>query len=135
MDAFNQIHKAGVIHGDVAERNVLVDKEGRVSVIDFEEALKLECDRARPIPGLGDFGPDKDDFNCDELWELGWAMRMWKPCMHCTPLFSTCSRDLLLSPVPYLGPRNSDDRALRAKNPPRGLQRPSKTYRSASSIL
>lgn len=67
MDAFKQIHNAGVTHGDVAERNVLIDGSGRISVIDFEDALELECDRALAIPGLGDLGPDKDEFDCDEL--------------------------------------------------------------------
>lgn len=79
MNAFVQIHKAGVYHGDVAERNVLISEEGRVSVIDFEDALELECERRLPIPYLGDLGPNDKEFGCPELCELGWAMRMWKP--------------------------------------------------------
>lgn len=79
MDAFDQIHQAGVEHDDVAERNVLVNAQGRVSVIDFERAFPARCWRRRPIPGLGDLGPDKSRFLCDELWHLGYSLRMWKP--------------------------------------------------------
>lgn len=78
MDAFDQIHQAGVEHDDVAERNVLVNEQGRVSVIDFEEAFPVRCSRRVPIPGLGDLGPLKHKLLCDELWDLGWSLRMWK---------------------------------------------------------
>lgn len=84
MDAFDQIHQAGVKHDDVAERNVLVNEAGRVSVIDFEEAFRMPCGRCLPIPGLNDLGPDRRKFGCSELLDLGWALRMWKPrtCIH-----------------------------------------------------
>lgn len=79
MSAFDQIHQAGVEHDDVAERNVLVNEQGRVSVIDFEHAFPTRCWRRVPIPALGDLGPDRNRLLCDELWNLGWSMRMWKP--------------------------------------------------------
>lgn len=79
MNAFAQIHKNGVCHDDVAEDNVLLNEDGRVVVIDFEEAVKVRCHRTEAIPGLGDLGPHKDKFRCNEIWDLGWAMQMWKP--------------------------------------------------------
>lgn len=79
MDAFDQIHQAGVQHGDVAERNVLVDEQGRVSVIDFENAFPTKCRRRVPIPGLGDLGLERWQLLCDELWHLGWSLGMWLP--------------------------------------------------------
>ena len=36
MDAVKGIHAAGLLHGDIHSGNVLVDKEGRVKLIDFD---------------------------------------------------------------------------------------------------
>lgn len=82
MAAFNKIHKAGVCHDDVTEDNVLLSEDGRVVVIDFEEAVQVKCHRSLAIPRLGEIQPDANEFRCDELWQLGCAMRMWKPCTH-----------------------------------------------------
>lgn len=79
MDAFDQIHQAGVEHDEFVEGDILVDERGRVSVIDFEEAFEMKCKRRRPIPGLGDLCPDEARFGCRELWTLGSMMGMWKP--------------------------------------------------------
>lgn len=79
MDAFDQIHRAGVEHDDIAERNILVNEQGRVSVIDFEEAFEMECMRCRPIPELGDLCPNVAKFGCQELWNLGASLCLWKP--------------------------------------------------------
>jgi serine/threonine-protein kinase len=34
-DAYAQLHARGIIHGDVHERNVLVDRDGAVTILDF----------------------------------------------------------------------------------------------------
>lgn len=79
MDAFDQIHQVGVQHDDIAERNVLVNEEGRVFIIDFEHSFPSKCKRRVPIPGLGDLGIERSKLLCNELWDLGWSLRMWKP--------------------------------------------------------
>lgn len=81
MDAFVQIHDAGVKHRDVAERNVLVTDDGRVFIIDFEDAFKMRCRRTYSIPAVGDIGPNKKVFGCDELHDIGYALGLWKPGM------------------------------------------------------
>ncbi len=35
LDAYSQLHEAGIIHGDIHPRNVLVDRRGEVRLIDF----------------------------------------------------------------------------------------------------
>lgn len=45
-----RIHERGVVHGDLHPRNILVDDDEQVSLVDFE----LACDADRPVaPGLG----------------------------------------------------------------------------------
>lgn len=46
----DRIHECGVVYGDLHPRNILVDDDDRVSLVDFE----LGCDADRPVPpGLG----------------------------------------------------------------------------------
>lgn len=120
MNAFKKIHNAGVFHGDVAERNVLVNEEGRVSVIDFEEGLELECERTVAVPGLGDLAPREAELRCPELWDLGWRMRLWKPCKHAFFSYNG-STVLTLVFIDGLHLYNSDDRPLWNKIRHRGL--------------
>lgn len=89
MDAFVQIHDAGVKHCDVAERNVLVDDDGRVSIIDFEDAEEMECERIYSVPAAGDIGPNEEVFGCEELYELGYSLGIWKPCEYPLRLLTT----------------------------------------------
>ncbi|KAI0066618.1 hypothetical protein BV25DRAFT_1912670 [Artomyces pyxidatus] len=77
IEAFREIHRAGVIHCDVAERNVLV-KNGRPVVIDFGEAVEQECKcKMDMVPG--DYRPHEAVFNCNELYQLGRSLRIWQP--------------------------------------------------------
>ena len=46
LDAYARIHEQGVLHGDVHPRNVLVDPNGRVTVIDFGLG-RSHCRRSR----------------------------------------------------------------------------------------
>ena len=40
LDAYNHIHRLGVIHGDIRPPNVLISPpEGSVWIIDFEDAI------------------------------------------------------------------------------------------------
>jgi serine/threonine protein kinase len=52
-DAVAEVHRAGVVHGDLQPRNVLVEASGRVRLIDFGSAVDRE-DRspARPRRGV-----------------------------------------------------------------------------------
>lgn len=82
LDAFVQIHDAGVKHRDVTEENVLINDEGRVSIIDFEGATKMRCRRIYSVPAPGDIGPNKKVWGCQELYDLGYALEIWKPCAY-----------------------------------------------------
>lgn len=35
----SELHSYGVVHGDLAMRNILVDKDDRVCVVDFEHSI------------------------------------------------------------------------------------------------
>ncbi|KAI0066619.1 hypothetical protein BV25DRAFT_1912671 [Artomyces pyxidatus] len=81
IEAFRDIHRAGVAHCDVAERNILV-KNGRPVVIDFGEAEEEECQCTMDmVPG--DYRPHEADFDCDELYELGMSLDIWQPSTIC----------------------------------------------------
>lgn len=82
MDAFNQIHECSVEHNDVVERNVLVNDRGHVSVIGFASATGIACQRHLLIPPVGGLGPDETEFGCEELYDLGCEMKMWRPGEH-----------------------------------------------------
>jgi RIO-like serine/threonine protein kinase len=38
FDAFESIHRLGIVHNDVSPRNVLISQDGSVWIIDFEHA-------------------------------------------------------------------------------------------------
>lgn len=82
MYAFTQIHEACVEHNDIVERNVLLNDKGHVSVIDFAGASGKVCNRHLLIPPLGALGPDENEFGCEELYDLGCELKMWRPCEH-----------------------------------------------------
>jgi RIO-like serine/threonine protein kinase len=44
LKAFTAIHEMGVRHQDISSRNILVDNDGRVTVIDFESAAICDVD-------------------------------------------------------------------------------------------
>lgn len=85
LDAYVQIHDAGVKHRSVGERNVVINDEGRVSIIDFEKATKVRCKRTYSLPAPGDIGPNEKVWGCQELCDVGYALEIWKPCT-CFPL-------------------------------------------------
>lgn len=93
MEAFVQIHQAGVEHFDVDEHHVLVNEAGRVSIIDFQEAVRIRCGLSRRIPQFREFGPNmRGTFGCDELWGLGWRLRLWiaRTCINFVRGFHFC---------------------------------------------
>lgn len=94
MYAFNQIHECGVEHNDVAERHVLVNDQGRVSVMGFAMAKAIDCQRHLLIPPVGGLGPDETEFGCEELYDLGCELKMWRPCEH-YPLYLPTPSSLL----------------------------------------
>jgi eukaryotic-like serine/threonine-protein kinase len=52
LDAYAALHARGVLHGDVHPRNVLVDRQGRVTLLDFALARRVTDDGA-DIPRAG----------------------------------------------------------------------------------
>ncbi|KAI0053281.1 hypothetical protein FA95DRAFT_723429 [Auriscalpium vulgare] len=53
IDAFEQLHRQGILHGDVALRHILIDADCRVTLIDFQESfadLPNEDIGIKPIP-------------------------------------------------------------------------------------
>ena len=49
LTTLEDIHKAGVIHGDLCPQNLLIDQLGKASIIDFDQAREgaLEQDKKR----------------------------------------------------------------------------------------
>ena len=44
LDAYDRLHAKGIVHGDVHPKNVLVDRDGRLTVLDFAFARRLDAD-------------------------------------------------------------------------------------------
>lgn len=73
----NKIHSIGLMHGDLAERNVL-NNNGRPVIIDLEDMKPHSCMR-RMIVRAGAIQPVDTDFNCDEIYRLANDMKIWSP--------------------------------------------------------
>ncbi|TFY63646.1 hypothetical protein EVG20_g6225 [Dentipellis fragilis] len=85
IDCMVDIHKAGVRHGGLWERKVLITPGGdAVRIIDFGLASVHQC-RRRLKMGINHYVPLKGDFGCDELYEIGEALDIWTSRMYCTP--------------------------------------------------
>lgn len=56
LDAYAQLHRAGIIHADVHPRNVLVDRHGAVKLIDFGLAYRPGLDDHNGPVGRGGVG-------------------------------------------------------------------------------
>jgi serine/threonine-protein kinase len=52
-DAYAALHLRGVVHGDVHHGNVLVDRDGRVTLVDFGKAIVLAGGKARRASRAG----------------------------------------------------------------------------------
>ncbi|KAJ7125454.1 hypothetical protein C8R43DRAFT_898632 [Mycena crocata] len=76
LERLGAIHREGLLHGDFAERNVLLH-DGAVRIIDFDQTSGHECQckmNFRP----GEKLPDMEEFGCDQLWEVCRShLRIW----------------------------------------------------------
>ena len=50
-ESYTWLHESGVVHGDVHEGNLLIDAEGRISVLDFGIARDLRDETCKPPRG------------------------------------------------------------------------------------
>ena len=76
-----KIHKAGVVHGDFAHRNVVFTQTGYPCIIDFGEAQSgHQCGRKMEI-SIHAPAPEQEDFGCDELYEACQLLDLWTACM------------------------------------------------------
>ena len=46
QSTLKKIHKAGVLHGDLRRENLLVDRLGRIAIIDFDQSKKTSLAEA-----------------------------------------------------------------------------------------
>ncbi|KDQ19088.1 hypothetical protein BOTBODRAFT_28580 [Botryobasidium botryosum FD-172 SS1] len=78
VDAAMAVHKAGIMHRDLVERNIVI-LDGRPFIIDFESAIPHEC--LAPKIFIGGPRPYKFEFKCDELyWFCGDEVAdLWSP--------------------------------------------------------
>ena len=42
LQTYSDLHRRGVIHGDVHPRNILIDRQGQITLLDFEDAVLSE---------------------------------------------------------------------------------------------
>jgi hypothetical protein len=52
VDAYVSLHAAGVLHGDVHPQNLVVDRDGRVTILDFAFARRVVGDDIAPRGGV-----------------------------------------------------------------------------------
>lgn len=50
LEAYGRLHRRGVVHGDVNGRNVLVDRDDRVTLLDFEAAAPTNAAGGIAVP-------------------------------------------------------------------------------------
>ncbi|KAJ7709800.1 hypothetical protein B0H17DRAFT_915563 [Mycena rosella] len=77
LERLGAIHQQGLLHGDFAERNVLLH-EGDIRIIDFDQSESghdCQCTmNFRP----GEKLPNIEEFGCDQLWEVCRSeLRIW----------------------------------------------------------
>ncbi|KAL6301407.1 kinase-like domain-containing protein [Sparassis latifolia] len=72
------IHGRCVRHGDFRESNIMVDKDQRPWIIDFDRATKHDCHCTKVIP-LNVPTPYRDEFGCDEIWFACDSANVWIP--------------------------------------------------------
>ncbi|KAJ7109486.1 hypothetical protein C8R44DRAFT_289464 [Mycena epipterygia] len=81
LEHLGAIHREGLLHGDFAERNVLL-QDGNIRIIDFDQTEAghhCRCTmnfRLLPLPGASGM-PGINEFGCEQLWEVWSDLRMW----------------------------------------------------------
>ncbi|KAJ7784444.1 kinase-like domain-containing protein [Mycena metata] len=75
IDVLEQIHRAGVAHGDLHEANILL-KDGKMKLIDWEKASSHSCGRQLRLL-QGAIVPTAEEFGCNELYETFREMGLW----------------------------------------------------------
>jgi eukaryotic-like serine/threonine-protein kinase len=48
LEAFSDLHKKGIVHGDIHPKNILVTDDGRVRIIDFGQACTIQSKSLHP---------------------------------------------------------------------------------------
>jgi len=77
LERLGAIHREGLLHGDFAERNVLLH-EGDVRIIDFDQTESGHDCRCKMNFQPGEKLPDIEEFGCDQLWEVcRYYLRIW----------------------------------------------------------
>ena len=82
LDAVNYMHQQGVVHRDIKDENVLIDKENRIKIIDFGSAAFIDMGPFDSYQGTSHFeapeivrteiysGPPQD------IWQIGVLLYM-----------------------------------------------------------
>ncbi|OBZ74791.1 Multiple RNA-binding domain-containing protein 1 [Grifola frondosa] len=78
MKAVMSMHFAGVKQCDLEERNIVVDKNGRPFIIDFDNAMEHKCKLAIPIV-FNTKQPSYSKLKCLELYSAGKMAQAWTP--------------------------------------------------------
>ncbi|KAJ6496968.1 hypothetical protein C8R47DRAFT_325235 [Mycena vitilis] len=75
LEHLRAIHQKGLLHGDFAERNVLLH-QGNFRIIDFDQTQSHDCHCKINFRSGSTSGEKlaKEEFGCDELWE---TCRSW----------------------------------------------------------
>ncbi|KAJ7741516.1 hypothetical protein DFH07DRAFT_751003 [Mycena maculata] len=77
LERLGAIHSAGLLHGDFAERNVLLHK-GDIRIIDFDQTESGHDCQWKMTFRPGEKLPDMEEFGCDQLWEVCRSdLRIW----------------------------------------------------------
>lgn len=64
-------------HGDVRETNVL-DNNGIPFIVNFDYAVDHHCHCVKEMLFWRDLAPSRADLDCDELYDLGTDLSIWR---------------------------------------------------------
>ena len=53
LQTYGDLHRRGVIHGDVNPQNILIDRQGEVTILDFEDAVRSDQEGDPPRERAG----------------------------------------------------------------------------------
>jgi len=77
LEGLASIHREGLLHGDFAERNVLLH-DGDIRIIDFDQTQSGHDCRWKMNFRPGEELPHREEFGCDQLWEVCRSeLRIW----------------------------------------------------------